>query len=246
MRHEHGFSDGLHVWERRARRWASDPVVRTLLNSQPVSNREPLRPAANRRLGRWVVAASALAGVILVGWAASRERVDQAGSPVAVSSSVVGDALPRRDPQLGANPEDVNRTRRHAIGIALGGNTDSLAVLLTETGIDSTHWSAQAVTGASRVMARAGRIHYSAARRAIAHDDHALATQHLRRAILYGRGSYLEDDALYLLMTMEVRSGDLTAARLTASRLLERHPESIFANSHARRLVSDTTASAGR
>lgn len=79
---------------------------------------------------------------------------------------------------------------------------------------------------------------YQSARRAIAGGDAQVAESLLVDATKDERVTYVTDDVLYDLMRLTLARGDSTQAARHADSLLERFPQSMFANSITRRIAA--------
>lgn len=131
---------------------------------------------------------------------------------------------------------DVTRLA-NAIEAVLGGN--DLEILRVRQGLDSLSGVPALIAQVKRLSVPASKRQYQAARRSHAAGDTDEAVHQLQLALPALRGTWLEDDALYLLAVDLAGSGDLGAAQMVAQSLLRDHPNSIFANSRIKSLARE-------
>ena len=124
------------------------------------------------------------------------------------------------------------------LGLALQGESDSLADLIRSVRLSEHQWNLVAERKADSILWSAGWRHYRIGMNAFRASSLEAANSELRTAARYGRGSFYEDDALYMLSKVLVQMNDSVSARPVARDIMERFPRSIFANSRTRRLAA--------
>ncbi len=175
---------------------------------------------------RGAIAASLLAVGFIGGVFTRSDQVPSADSAV---NSVV-------TPPNTGHSVDLRRLEA-MVDAALGGS--DIELLRAHEGLNAATDPPALVAEIQRRSPAAAKRQLDAARKAYSAGGAGAAIEQLRLALSPLRGTWLEDDALYLLGLSLSDIGDAEAARGVANSLLQEHPTSIFANSRIKRIAGE-------
>jgi hypothetical protein len=198
----------------------------------------PSKPHVSRRIAATIGAALALVAAAFQLGTRVGSRPSRAPAAAAQTGGAVGTP--------GTLTVHTRQEVSHTLGLALAGDADSIMALVSRSDVDTLEWSVAARERMRRLQSSGARSHFAAGLKAIRAASPEAAVPHLAAAARLGKGTYLEDDALYELARAQQRSGARAEAARIAKRLLTEFPSSIYANSTMRALADSAPSTASQ